>query len=725
MFSARKLSVWRLRAFLAVLFAALAAPMLVLVVQAQRQMDWESFHQHRSLAQALAAQIDAELQRGIAIEEARSFSDYGFVVVGAKPGGDQAYLQRSELSQLPIRAALPGVIGYFQVDGEGQFSTPLFPSAAAAPQDAGLDPEEWLVRRQLHDQLLDVLSRNRLAAGQHADNTRLAEGHLEEARANDAYAKDKLNDAKHSGDKVAVEKPAAASELGQRVELAAAMQEKSSGILPGIDADRQELDDYSVPGQSAFDQLNAPEPAAARSKSSLLGRVDELSLGKSYQDEAQRRGELLAENEPIDRLRNASARAPRKEQNVGFESKKREAAQGSGADGRVRMFESEVDPLEFGLLESGHAVLFRRVFHDGRRVIQGLLLDEVAFLQGAVLSAHAARPLAATTDLVIAYKGDVLRAARAVGDSGSLASTAQLRGELLHQSRLAAPLGGLELLWSVQRLPAGPGARIVGWSSSVLIAVLLLAIFASYRVGLRQIALARQQQDFVSAVSHELKTPLTSIRMYAEMLSAGWANEDRKREYYAFILDESERLSRLIANVLQLARLERNELELQSKPLPISVLLDLARSKLNSQIERAGFAVAYQIDPDLAQRELSVDADAFLQIVINLVDNALKFAARAERREIEIAASRDGPNLVLFTVRDFGPGIPPSQLNAVFGLFYRVGNELTREATGTGIGLALVRQLARAMRGEIEACNRNPGAELRLRLPLLDASPIG
>ena len=79
-----------------------------------------------------------------------------------------------------------------------------------------------------------------------------------------------------------------------------------------------------------------------------------------------------------------------------------------------------------------------------------------------------------------------------------------------------------------------------------------------YRLGVGQIRLHRQQQDFVSAVSHELKTPLTSIRMYGEMLRAGWVDEDKKRSYSDFIFHESERLSRLIANVLQLARMTRS-----------------------------------------------------------------------------------------------------------------------------------------------------------------------
>lgn len=282
--------------------------------------------------------------------------------------------------------------------------------------------------------------------------------------------------------------------------------------------------------------------------------------------------------------------------------------------------------------------------------------------------------------------------------------------------RLSAPLGDFQLLWTINRLPAGAGARIVGWSSVVLFGVLILGFLAWYRLGIRQITLARQQQDFVSAVSHELKTPLTSIRMYAEMLREGWAGEDKKRGYYDFIHDESERLSRLIANVLQLARMERNELRLDPKPVAVSALMDMLRSKVHTQIERAGFECAYHIDPACAGCELEVDVDAFVQIIINLVDNAIKFSAGAERRAVEIAVHARGEHAVAWSVRDYGPGVPKSQMKKIFQLFYRSGSELTRETVGTGIGLALVRQLARAMDGEVDVINREPGAEFQLTL---------
>ena len=110
-----------------------------------------------------------------------------------------------------------------------------------------------------------------------------------------------------------------------------------------------------------------------------------------------------------------------------------------------------------------------------------------------------------------------------------------------------------------------------------------------YRFAVGQLRLARQQQDFVSAVSHELKTPLTSIRMYGEMLKAGWADEAKKQTYYDYIQSESERLSRLIDNVLQLARLTRSSHRIDAKSVRVTELLDLVRSKVATQVERAGF----------------------------------------------------------------------------------------------------------------------------------------
>jgi signal transduction histidine kinase len=317
----------------------------------------------------------------------------------------------------------------------------------------------------------------------------------------------------------------------------------------------------------------------------------------------------------------------------------------------------------------------------------------------------------------VSYRGHSLATLHATtGDDYASRAGAGLAGTLLHRARLSPPFGDLELAFSVNQLPRAPGALLLLWISITLAAVLCGGFFFMYRFAVGQLRLARQQQDFVSAVSHELKTPLTSIRMYGEMLKAGWADDAKKQIYYDYIHSESERLSRLIENVLQLARLTRSSQHLDVKRATTAELVDLLRSKTATQAERAGFKLDVR-DETPPGTELTLDVDAFAQIFINLVDNALKFASDAEAKLVEIGARRESDGRVLFTVRDFGPGIPKGQLKKIFELFYRPEDEVTRATAGTGIGLALVQQLAAALGGRVEVRNCEPGAEFRVSFP--------
>ena len=117
------------------------------------------------------------------------------------------------------------------------------------------------------------------------------------------------------------------------------------------------------------------------------------------------------------------------------------------------------------------------------------------------------------------------------------------------------------------------------------------------------------------------------------------------------------------------------------------------------------------------ERRLQLDEDCISQVVINLVDNAIKFSRDADRKRIDIGVSRESGGNVVIAVRDFGPGIPKGQLKKIFRMFYRSESELTRETVGTGIGLAIVHQLTAAMGGEVDVINREPGAEFRLQFP--------
>jgi signal transduction histidine kinase len=300
----------------------------------------------------------------------------------------------------------------------------------------------------------------------------------------------------------------------------------------------------------------------------------------------------------------------------------------------------------------------------------------------------------------------------------------------LYRASLDTPLDTIEMVFRVARMPRGAGATLVDLLALALGLVMVVGHYGLYRVGIQHIELAAQHSDFVAAVSHELKTPLTSIRMYGEMLRAGWVTDEPQRQsYYDFIFFESERLSRLIANVLQLARLTNHNAALELQEYSLCQLLDLIRSKVSTQADAAGFTLQLIVPDDLqeaAADSVLAEADAVAQIFINLVDNAIKFAAQAVPQRIDVGVRRlpGRPPQAVFFVRDYGPGIAREQLPHIFQRFYRGENELTRHTKGTGIGLALVNELAVMMHARVEVENCHPGAEFRLLLPVVSRAPV-
>ncbi len=402
------------------------------------------------------------------------------------------------------------------------------------------------------------------------------------------------------------------------------------------------------------------------------------------------------------------------EPQAGLSGKAFEAQARSKPDIRIRTFESQIDPFEISLLDSGHFVVFRKVWRDGQRYIQGALIEQQSFLRGVIETPFRETGLSSMSDLIVAFQGNVFSVFSGDNAYNYLSSAENLSGALLYQARVSAPLSELELIFSINRLPSGAASSVITWLTVILALVLCGGFYFMYRLGARQIDLARQQQDFVSAVSHELKTPLTSIRMYGEMLREGWAPEDKKKTYYDFIFAESERLSRLISNILQLASMTRNDLQVDLKPANAGQLMDGIHSKVASQIERAGFILNLNCNDDTKLAVIHVDADYFAQIIINLVDNSIKFSDKADTKIIDISCQRRSDGKLQFNVRDYGPGVAKDQMKKIFKLFYRSENELTRETVGTGIGLALVHQLAQSMNAQVDVINREPGAEFQV-----------
>jgi signal transduction histidine kinase len=694
-------TVRQLRRWLMLFFLTLAIPSGVLVYQAYDQLKWEAFHRHRVLAEELATRIDKRYAQLIEEEEKRAFVDYSFLKVAGDPKSN--FIQLSPLSSFPVRSSIPGLIGYFQVDKDGIFKSPLLPDSASVANRYGIQADELVQRQRLGDRVYAILSENRLVRVEKRDTT------------------DSSADYGLAAPEQTLLADEAASLFPPRTDSSDRRYRQAGSEADKVFAGRKISEEIAA-GQAAFDRL-AEQKASPRSKAigslNSLGRVEDLQLDSSFQtaqEPLQQRQQLMEKNAKLEKRISRKERGalPELESVPSPPAAATAPKEKQRSPLRIRTFESEIDPFEMSLLDSGHVVLYRKVWRENQRYIQGALIDQRAFLQGVIESSFRETSLAQMSDLIVAYQGNVLRAFTATADDSYQAGTDKLRGALLHQTRLSAPLNEVELIFSIKRLPAGPGGVVIVWIAVILFLFLSGGFYGLYRLGVRQINLITQQQDFVSAVSHELKTPLTSIRMYGEMLREGWALEEKKREYYDYIHDESERLTRLINNVLQLARMTRNDLEVQLKPVSAGELLDTIRSKISSQVSRAGFELNLNTTPDCAARLLRVDPDYFTQIIINLVDNAVKFSAKAEQKAIDIDCRTRQDKTVVFRVRDYGPGIPKDQLKKIFKLFYRSESELTRETVGTGIGLALVNQLATAMQGKVDVVNVEPGVEFRV-----------
>ena len=312
--------------------------------------------------------------------------------------------------------------------------------------------------------------------------------------------------------------------------------------------------------------------------------------------------------------------------------------------------------------------------------------------------------------------GDDLAGLARVDFAGPAASELpRVGGEFVYRRRFADPFESLGAQLVLTPLPGIGTAGAIEALGAALALVLAAGLAVAYRTVSTVVGFAQRRAAFAASVSHELKTPLTAIRMYAEMLRDGMVQSDAKRdEYYRSLALESDRLSRLVNNVLEFSQLEKGARKLALGVAPVEPALRASLDVLRMHVEREGFRLAVDIAPDLPPARF--ERDALAQIVFNLVDNALKYARDAERREIVVRAART-PNGVALSVRDFGPGVPREQLGLVFEPFWRGDGELTRRAKGSGIGLALVQRLAAAMGASARAGNAQPtGFEVAIQL---------
>ncbi len=242
------------------------------------------------------------------------------------------------------------------------------------------------------------------------------------------------------------------------------------------------------------------------------------------------------------------------------------------------------------------------------------------------------------------------------------------------------------------------------------------------RMWRREVRLARLKADFVSNLSHELKTPLTSISLFTEMLQEGkLASEEERAEGLSILAQESQRLQRIVARMIDVARREARGTPYDLAPGDLNVPVREAAQRFRRIVTEPGLDLVLNLAPDPLPVEQ--DAAAVDDAVTNLLSNAWKYK-RGDRARIEIRTRRRRRKAEI-VVTDDGIGIPRHERKRVFEMFYRAENYLTREVAGTGLGLALVRTIVRAHRGRVrlEAGPGGVGTAFRLRFPLARRAP--
>jgi len=258
------------------------------------------------------------------------------------------------------------------------------------------------------------------------------------------------------------------------------------------------------------------------------------------------------------------------------------------------------------------------------------------------------------------------------------------------------------------------------WIGLLVVAVVIVLAALALRLVRRQMALTQLRNDLVANVTHELKTPLASMRLLVDtLLNSEPLHEQTAREYLQLIAQENLRLSRLIDNFLTFSRMERNKYAFGFKEVPAADIVEGAITAVRERFNVPGCEFKTQLAPDLPA--VVVDADAMVTALVNLLDNAYKYSG--EEKQITLSASADN-GTVFFAVKDNGIGLSPRDTKRIFKRFYQVDQRLSRTGGGCGLGLSIVKFIVTAHHGTVRVESQpGRGSTFTISLPGAAARP--
>ena len=645
------------------------------------------------VAEQIRQDVKRKLDEFIQAEQQRKYTDYLYYYVAENVAQQQQQLQMPLLrSPLGSQVSNGLAYGYFQVEADGSVVTPYYPGTLPRmDQGSAMADEVERQRRNIEGNVLPSITRR-------SGVLRVPDQQI--AQRAESPSLTSLRDNQTSDGDTVVKGKGARSKAYPIESL------NKEAQAPQV------FNQQRAFVNSNWVQVNAPPPQSPTETQG--GPAQQIAPMPTQRAQAAKPSAVAQEQTQT------AAMPPQNQQDLSASS----AIQANLQQGKdlSEMVQIRIEPFVplvvpganpdtsiFG----GQVFLLRHVQIEDRHLLQGFQLDEQRLVTEVGESARRFMRDGMNFELP-----QVRKANGQADDAGEKAAYTAILD--FGFGDLVLSLKELDPAWIIKR--GGELHRIYFGILATVVAAVTLALVSLWHNVRAQVRLARKKDDFISAVSHELRTPLTSIRMYSEMLEKNWIkSQDKLAEYYRNMRQESERLSRLVENVLDFARLQKGRKRYTFQLGNLNDCVAEVVKMMEPYAGQRGFVVTTDFEP-LGQT--AFDKDAVTQIVVNLIDNAVKYAACATDKTISVR-TRGQDGFTIIEVEDRGPGIPHRQRKKVFEEFYRFEGKTAAkgdgqsqpQTTGTGLGLTLVKRFAEAHGGYVEVDSAQPtGAIFRVAL---------
>lgn len=288
---------------------------------------------------------------------------------------------------------------------------------------------------------------------------------------------------------------------------------------------------------------------------------------------------------------------------------------------------------------------------------------------------------------------------------------------------LGACLVGLAVTLNISWIVLNWQTGVMLFFGVLLFALIITGVVLNTVFLVREVRRNEQQDRFINAVTHELKTPVASMRLYLETLQTRQIDEEKRQEFYQVMLADNQRLLRTIDQVLHAGRLGATRRQESRSPIDLREMVKECLAAARSHHHLPPESLDYK-ESVASEREASVfgDPEELRTAVSNLIDNAIKYSESQVRVLVEVAVT-DAKHVAI-RVRDQGIGIPPTELKRIFKRFYRIPGTVARRVNGTGLGLFIVRSVAKRHGGRVfaESAGTGHGSTITLQLPAISSS---